>query len=277
MAWWHSQTRLIFPGAATQGKPEAALPPGGDFEIVRLRARDGTEIVGQFGRAAVPAGHGAAAPLTVVFFCGNGSCIAQNDDEFTRFRRLGCNAMMADYEGYGLSGGRPSEAGCYATAEAVYEHLLGRADVDPTRIVLAGRSLGAAVAIDLASRRPVAGLIAISPFTSMRAMARRTHPWWPTGMLLRHHFDNLAKIPSVACPILLVHGLMTDALLESTIERMMARPRVSLIHVPQAGHTPTLSDPIHIDLLGRWCHSPDDWPREMTTSWTLRPERLLFR
>jgi pimeloyl-ACP methyl ester carboxylesterase len=81
----------------------------------------------------------------------------------------------------------------------------------------------------------------------------------------------------IDCPILLVHGLMTDALLESTIERMMARPRVSLIHVPQAGHTPTLSDPIHIDLLGRWCHSPDDWPREMTTSWTLRPERLLFR
>ena len=78
-------------------------------------------------------------------------------------------------------------------------------------------------------------------------------------------------------PILLVHGLLTDAMLESTVERMMARPRVSLIHVPQAGHTPTLSDPIHIELLRRWLHSPADWPREMTTSWTPRPERFLFR
>ena len=81
----------------------------------------------------------------------------------------------------------------------------------------------------------------------------------------------------IDCPIMLVHGLLTDAMLESTVERMMARPRVSLIHVPQAGHTPTLSDPIHIELLRRWLHSPADWPREMTTSWTPRPERFLFR
>ena len=106
---------------------------------------------------------------------GNASCITQNGEEFTRFRRLGCNAMMADYEGYGLSGGRPSEAGCYATADAVLEHLVGHPGVDPAH--RPGRALpGAAVAIDLASRRQVAGLIAISPFTSMRAMARRTHP-----------------------------------------------------------------------------------------------------
>jgi pimeloyl-ACP methyl ester carboxylesterase len=81
----------------------------------------------------------------------------------------------------------------------------------------------------------------------------------------------------IDCPILLVHGMLTDAMLESTIERMMVRPRVSIIHVPDAGHTPTLSDPIHIELLRRWLEGPDDWPKEMTTSWTPRPERFLFR
>ena len=239
VAWWHSQTRLIFSGAATQGRPEAALAPGGDFEVVQLRARDGVGIVGCFGRGLAPAGEGSsAARLTVIFFCGNASCIAQNDEEFTRFRRLGCNAAMADYEGYGLSGGRPSEAGCYAAADAVFEHLLGRADVDPTRIVLAGRSLGAAVAIDLASRRPVAGLIAISPFTSMHAMARRTHPWWPTGMLLRHHFDNLAKIPSVACPILLVHGTEDDFVLPAMADALTASAKsdVERLAIPGGDH-----------------------------------------
>ena len=81
----------------------------------------------------------------------------------------------------------------------------------------------------------------------------------------------------IDCPILLVHGMLTDAMLESTIERMMARPRVSIIHVPDAGHTPTLSDPIHIELLRRWLEGPSDWPKEMTTSWTPRPARFLFR
>jgi len=228
VTWWHSQTRLIFSGAATQGRPEAALASGGDFETVRLRARDGTPIVGCFGRAAAAREAAAGTRLTVIFFCGNASCIAQNDEEFARFRRLGCNAMMADYEGYGLSGGRPSEAGCYATADAVYDHLTGRGDIDPKRIVLAGRSLGAAVAIDLASRRPVAGLVAISPFTSMRAMARRTHPWWPTRMLLRHHFDNLAKIPSIACPMLLVHGTEDDFVSPAMADTLTASAKSSV-------------------------------------------------
>ena len=87
------------------------------------------------------------------------------------------------------------EAGCYATADVAFDHLLGRGDIDPRSVVVAGRSLGAAVAIDLVSRRQgAAGLIAISPFTSMRDMGRRTYPGLPTHLLLRHHFDNLAKL-----------------------------------------------------------------------------------
>jgi len=164
--------------------------------------------------------------------------MAQNDDEFTRFRFLGCNAMVADYQGFGLSGGGASEAGCYATADAVYEHLTGRRGISPDRIVLAGRSLGAAVAIDLASRRPVAGLIAISPFTSMRDMARRAHPWRPTRIFLRHHFDNLAKIPSVACPILLIHGTEDDFVSPGMADALAASAtsRVGRLAIPNGNH-----------------------------------------
>ena len=81
----------------------------------------------------------------------------------------------------------------------------------------------------------------------------------------------------VECPILLFHGMMSDAILDSTIERMLARPHVSVVHVPDSGHTPTLSDPIHIGLLRHWLNNPDDWPKTMTTTWTPGPPRALFK
>jgi len=81
----------------------------------------------------------------------------------------------------------------------------------------------------------------------------------------------------VSCPVLLVHGMMSDALQESTIARMMEKPRVSVVHVPDVGHTPTLSDPLHIDALRRWMAAPHGWPAESTLGWTAGADRILFR
>ncbi len=81
----------------------------------------------------------------------------------------------------------------------------------------------------------------------------------------------------VACPVLLVHGMMSDALLDQTIARMMEKPRVSVVHVPDVGHTPTLSDPLHIDALRRWMAAPHGWPAESTIGWTAGADRILFR
>lgn len=81
----------------------------------------------------------------------------------------------------------------------------------------------------------------------------------------------------VSCPVLLVHGMMSDALQESTIARMMEKPRVGVVHVPDVGHTPTLSDPLHIDVLRRWMASPHGWPAESTIGWTAGADRILFR
>jgi fermentation-respiration switch protein FrsA (DUF1100 family) len=164
--------------------------------------------------------------------------MAQNDDEFCRLRRLGCNAVAADYLGFGLSGGKPGEEGCADTADAVYAELAHRRHTDPSRIVLIGRSIGAAVAIDLASRQPVGGLIAISPFTSMRAMARRTKPWWPAGLFLRHYFDNLAKISAIKCPILLIHGEEDNYVPPSMADALEAAATspVTRLAIPGADH-----------------------------------------
>ncbi|MGQ9368221.1 alpha/beta fold hydrolase [Azospirillum sp. ST 5-10] len=104
----------------------------------------------------------------------------------------------------------------------------------------------------------------IRALQSYRDGAARDHDQW----------DDWARVD---CPVLVVRGMMTDALLESTAERMLAKPRVSLIQVPLVGHTPTLSDPLHIDALRRWLQAPDAFPRDSTVAWTPGPDRVLFR
>ena len=148
----------------------------------------------------------AEARPTILFFHGNGEDIGANRHRMALFRELSANVMMVEYPGYGLATGRPSEAGCYAAADAAFDHLVGVKKVDPRRIVVVGWSLGGAVAIDLASRRRIGGLAAFSAFTSMTTMAQRDFPWLPVRLLLRHRFDSLSKIPNVVGPILLGHG-----------------------------------------------------------------------
>lgn len=203
------QTRMIFPGSETQGRPEFVVKPPPDAELLNLEANGGEKVVALFGAAQGPDGRplaDAASRPTLLYFYGNGNCLKTALGEFERFRKLGVNVLIPDYLGYGMSGGKPGEAGCYATADAAYDHLLTRKDVDPKKIVAAGWSLGAAVAIDLAARRPVVGLVAFSAFTSMTEMGRRTMPWLPVRLLLRHRFASESKIARVKCPILIGHG-----------------------------------------------------------------------
>ncbi len=204
------QSQLIFPGQATQGRPEARVQPPPGAGLVTLTTRGGDRVVALFGPALPAQGlaprFDAASRPTVLYFYGNGMCLADCLVEFEAFRRLGVNVMIPDYVGYGLSGGRAGESGCYATADACYDHLRGRIDIDPNRIVAAGWSLGGAVAIDLASRRPVAGLAAFSTFTGMADMAGRHFPFLPVSVLLRHRFESERKIARVSCPVLIGHS-----------------------------------------------------------------------
>ena len=126
--------------------------------------------------------------------------------EVRKFRKLGANVLAPDYCGYGMSAGKPSEASFYATADACWQHLMSRDDIDKTKIVAAGWSIGAAVAIDLASREPVAGLATFSAFTSMTDMGRALLPWLPTSLLLSHRFESERKLREIDVPTLIVHG-----------------------------------------------------------------------
>ena len=218
------QTQLIFPGSSTQGRRDALVDaPRLDAELVTRTTPSGDRVVALFGRAL--GRRDASTRPTLLYFYGNGMCMADCEGEFARLRRRGFNVMVAEYVGYGMSSGRPSEAGVYATADACFEHLQTRTDIDKSKIVPVGWSLGAAAAMHIASTRPreqVPCVVTISAFTSMDAMARKHFPYLPTGMVLRHHFRNDVAVTRLhGRPIFFAHGTR-DAIIPFAMSEQLA-------------------------------------------------------
>lgn len=195
--WWE-RPLLYFPSKRHLGAPSDV---GLRFEDIRFgpnQHRHGWFIPG-------------STDLTLLWFHGNAGNISHRLSWLKRFHdRLGCHIFIFDYSGYGLSRGTPDERTLYHDARAALAYLRGRSDVDRRRIIYFGKSLGGAVAVDLAAREPPHRLIAQSTFTSLRAMARWHYPWLPTDWLVQSRYASLAKIGKVAAPTLIVHGDADD-------------------------------------------------------------------
>lgn len=146
------------------------------------------------------------AKTTLLWCHGNAGNITDRLDNIAQLRNLAINIFIFDYRGYGRSQGTPSEKGIYLDAEAAYDYLTSRADVDQDNVVLFGRSLGGAVAVDLATKRPCAGLILESTFTSAKDMAKTSFGLIPVHWVMKTRLNAVRKIKSVYVPLLVLHG-----------------------------------------------------------------------
>ena len=147
-------------------------------------------------------------------------------------KALGFSVFAFDYHGYGTSGGKPTEQNSYEDIAAAYDHLTQVLKIPPERIIAHGRSLGGAVAIDLAAKRPVGGLVVESSFVSAFRVVTgyRVFPF--------DKFRNLEKIRQVRCPLLIIHGREDEVIPFWHGERLFAQanePKMSF-WVEGAGH-----------------------------------------
>jgi len=169
------------------------------LEDVWFQAADGTRLFGWY----VPA---SGTPAVLLWCHGNAGNIINRLENMVELYRLGISVFIFDYRGYGQSQGTPSEEGLYQDALAAYAYLAQTRRIVPDRIVLFGRSLGAAVAGDLAGREPAAGLILESAFPSIEAMAR-VHYWGlPAHLLVSAQFNLGERLQRVRMPVLVIHG-----------------------------------------------------------------------
>ncbi|MCI0490849.1 MAG: alpha/beta hydrolase [Blastocatellia bacterium] len=145
------------------------------------------------------------ARMVLLWFHGNAGNITHRYDMIRMLMRLPAQVFIVDYRGYGKSGGSPSEDGLYADARAAWDYLTTKRAVPAERIIIFGKSLGGAVAVDLASKVEPAGLIVQSSFTSVSDMAKSVLPVFPT-VLLRTRMDSITKIAGIGCRKLFVHS-----------------------------------------------------------------------
>ena len=231
---------------------------GLEFEDVYLTTSDGVRIHGWF----VP---GSGAP-TLIWFHGNGGNISNRADNIAGLnRRLGVSILIIDYRGYGLSDGSPNEQGTYLDAEAVMAHALSRPDVDPERLVLFGRSLGCAVAAEMAVRHDVYAVVLESPFTSIPAMASRAYPFLPgLGLLTGNMYDTLGKTARIDAPVMVLHG-DSDEIVPFEMGREVfeaASEPKRFYRIRGAGHNDTyaVGGAPYLDALGSFLAEPGSQP-----------------
>ncbi len=201
-------------------------------EELRPVASDGVRLHGWWVRSG--------GERVVLLFHGNAGNISHRLERAKLFaERLGVDLFLVDYRGYGLSQGRPSEAGLYRDGLAIYDAARERG-FPPERIVLLGESLGCAVALEVALARPCAGVALETPFLSVPALARRHYPFVP-GFLIRSRFDAASRIARATSPKLVLAAERDEIAPPSHARRLfeLARPPKELFVIPGAGHNDT--------------------------------------
>jgi len=226
---------LAYPGGNWQA------PPGLLVEDAWFQAADGTKLHGWFAPCA--------APKAVILFAhgraGNVTTPAQQLGEFCLRHQVA--VMIFDYRGFGRSEGIPSEEGLYQDARAARDWLAKRSGTAPSEIVLMGRSLGAAVVVELAANDGAKGLILECAFASLPKLIQHHARGLPADWLVSSKFDSLSKIERYAGPLLISHG-SKDCLIPFEHAELLFdaanRPK-QLVPIPAAGHQTPPSDEYH--------------------------------
>lgn len=233
--WWQ-QDRLIFAGWGFRLVHASGLAPGD--ERLTWTARDGVRLVGGLRRA-----QGLSRGLLLV--CGGNA-----EETDWRLRHLGELTRDLDiatffYRGYGPSGGRPNQAAIVADAALILDDLVTR--LKPERVIVAGFSLGSGVAAQLARLRPLDGLVLVTPFDSIAAVAADRYPWAPVRWLLRHPFRSDEALAGLDLPVAVI-GATDDLVVppERTRQLVAALKRPVLVRwIDQADHVSLYEEPAY--------------------------------
>lgn len=212
------------PAAVITATPDEINLP---YDSVGMATSDGFAIRGWFVPAppedSPPAAK--AAPPVLLFFHGGKGNMSNQLDKLRLFHEMGLDVFIIDYRGYGQSRGTPTERGLYDDALTAYFHLTETRGVPADRIFIFGEGLGAAVAIELASKVRSAGLITEAATASVAEKIEDDWPLIPWRKLLGDEFDAIAIIRDVNVPILMIHSVDDEVIPVTDSQRLFSVAR----------------------------------------------------
>ena len=194
-ALFFAQTSIFFPARIVP--PAGPLPPGA--ERIELTAPDGVRLEG----VLIPPVRPASLPsrVAILGFAGNASNAAAIA-EFLGSLYPEHPVFAFHYRGYRPSGGVPSAAALLDDAPLAYDLVARR--LKPDKIVAVGISIGSGVAAGLSARRPLDGLILVTPFDSLEAVAGQRFPWLPVSWLIRHKLPSAETLRASPVPVAII-------------------------------------------------------------------------
>ena len=191
------QEQILFPAASDKHYPMAMQPPP-TGRLIEIPASFGH--VRMFYQPAV----GSSAPAPVILYThGNFECI---EDSFALVRPLveaGISVLQLEFPGFCGADGDPSFANIVASENLAYDWLAKQPEIDTTRIVAMGYSIGGGAASELTRNHSVRALVLLSTYTSIEDMA---HRYVLPGFLVRYPFDNATRVREYTGPVFLEHG-----------------------------------------------------------------------
>jgi pimeloyl-ACP methyl ester carboxylesterase len=197
---------------------------------------------------------GPGNPL-VVYYGGNAEDVTLNFADRGRFNAQ--SFLFMNYRGYGGSDGKPSETALLSDALFVFDHMLASEGIDPTHVVLMGRSLGSGVAVHVAAKRKVGGVILVTPFDSLVNVARAHYPIFPVGLLLKHRFDSAALAPGITTPALFLtasNDQVVPVRFARNLEQVWGGPTTA-VSVAGTDHNSIETSPVYWDAVNAYLSS----------------------
>ena len=152
------------------------------------------------------------------------------------------------YRGYGGSSSKPSEAALFADAMSLFDRVLAEHRV----VIVVGRSLGSGVAVRVASQRPVALLVLVTPYDSLQELAAAQFPYFPVRWLLLDKFESWRYAPQVAAPTLIIAAENDEVIPRASTELLQSRFKESIATfkvVAGADHNTISERPEYVSLL----------------------------
>lgn len=233
VALYSLQDSMLFPRQLAGARlPDTAVPTW--VERVHINAPTGERVEGWFVRAPGTASGGEdAGKPAVIFSHGNAELIDDQLQLVQAYRERGVHVLLIEYRGYGDSQGKPSQEGIVRDAVAFHDWLAARPEVDRSKIVFHGRSLGSGVASQLAAERSPAALILESPFTSVASFALR---YGAPTFLIKSPFRTDRVLATLTCPILILHSRHDEIVPFSHGEKLHAIAKGSRLIEMNGGH-----------------------------------------